>query len=199
VIDASVPDWINAIAAAVGALAVVAGLFGANRKINEGRELARQQRRASVAEELISVAYNVGDAFKTIRSPLSTIPKDKIDDKLYGLERRYEGVMRYNTLFEELRQANIRARTVIGDENIIKAVDGAVDDLFRARNEVLIALEEMACYARGDEDPDRERGRELRSIMFSHSRDDLIGERISSAVTIINERLGPIARMDAKT
>jgi hypothetical protein len=51
------PDWINAFAAAIGAIAIVIGLIGANRKINETQRSARALRRSQIAEELIATVH----------------------------------------------------------------------------------------------------------------------------------------------
>lgn len=75
-----ITDWINSIAAAVGALAVVVGLFGAKSSIEASRKSARAIRRSQVAEELVAAALNIEDAFRSIRTQIDSIPKDKIGD-----------------------------------------------------------------------------------------------------------------------
>ncbi|MCK0171338.1 hypothetical protein MWU53_09745 [Aliiroseovarius sp. S1123] len=195
--DPSIPDWINAIAAAVGAVAVVVGLFGANSKLNEARRTARQLRRSEVAEELVALAHNVDDALRDIRNPMDSIPKDKAGDKLYAYQRRYERIVKYNDLFKSLRDAQIRVRAVIGD----KEVDGAVELLFKARQRVAIAIELLADYIRDDVGArtleERDHKIKLRHDMYgSFSDRDELGQSVADAVQLIERHLNPIARLE---
>jgi len=195
--DPTIPDWINAGAAAVGAFVLLFGLLGANFKFNESQRTARQTRRSHVAEELIALSFNVDDALKEIRNPLSSIPKDKVDDKTYTYEKRYSVIVKYNDLFKRLRNAQIRVRAVIGDA----AVDAAVEKLFKARNEVVIAIEILADYEREDSlnSEDKSHRIELRRKMYgSYSERDEFGKTITSAVSLIEKNLSPIARLEQK-
>ncbi|WP_227287016.1 MULTISPECIES: hypothetical protein [Paracoccaceae] len=195
--SASIPDWISSIAAAVGALAVVVGLFRASKKVDEVQRNTRLLKRAEVAEELIALALNVDDAMKDIRNPFDSIPKDKLHDKKYGYQQRYERVAKYNDLFKRLREAHIRERTIIGNE----AVNEAVEALLKARNEVLVAIETLADYS---DEPSidasvREHRRELRGKVYgSFSKSDDLGQRILAAVKLIEEELKPFARLDVE-
>jgi hypothetical protein len=110
------PDWINAFAAAIGAIAIVIGLIGANRKINETQRSARALRRSQIAEELIATVHNVADSFNYVRNPFGSIPKEKLNDKHYSYQERHNRLAEFNELFKELREAQIRVRAVIGDE-----------------------------------------------------------------------------------
>ncbi len=192
--DPSIPDWINAGAAAIGALAIVVGLFGANAKINESSRAARQIRRSEVAEELISLAFNVDDAFRDMRNPFDTVPKEKMNDRKYSFQRRYERLVKYNDLFKSLRDAQIRVRAIIGNSR----VDDAVEMLFRARGEVAIAIEELAEMADEELNPeDRESRIGYRKTLFgSFSKRDTLGQMIIEAVEAIERELAPIARIE---
>jgi hypothetical protein len=198
VTNPTIPDWISAFAALIGSVAVVVGLYKANSKINEAQRTARQLRRSTVAEELVAVAYNVDDALRHIRNPMDSIPKEKISDKVYPYQRRYERIGEYNELFNDLRDAQIRVRAVIGDQ----IVDKAVEELFKARNQVSISIKLLADYARDDDGGRRPEERDhkmklRRDLYGSFSEEDELGQRISAAVKTIEGKLNPIARLEA--
>jgi hypothetical protein len=191
----SIPDWISSIAAAVGALAVVFGLFRADKKVDEVQANARILKRAEVAEDLIALALNVEDAMKDIRNPIDSVPKDMAGDARFGYQRRYDRVVKYNDLFRRLREAQIRERTIIGDAE----VNEAVETLFDVRNEVAVSIELLADHS--DESPvsaeDRESRLRLRRVVFgSFSEKDEIGKRVTVAVQTIESKLKPFARLD---
>ncbi|MCB2144357.1 MAG: hypothetical protein KDE02_16810 [Rhodobacteraceae bacterium] len=198
--EATIPDWINAIAAAVGAIAVIVGLFGAKSTLDANRRSARELRRSQVAEELLALAHNVDDALRDIRNPFDSIPKDKAGDRFYGYQKRYERVANYNDLFKALRDAQIRVRAVIGDQEI----DHAVETLFKARHRVAAAIEGLAEYARDDvdqSDPEiRTLLKEWRTELYgSYSARDEFGKEILAAVKTIENGLNPVARLEAST
>lgn len=70
--EPSIPDWINAISALIGSIAIVLGLLGANSTIKANRKSARELRKSEVAEELIAISFNVEDALKDIRNPFDS-------------------------------------------------------------------------------------------------------------------------------
>jgi len=113
--DATIPDWINAIAAAIGASAVIIGLVGAKNAVETNRKAARSLRRSEVAEELISLSLNAEDALRQIRNPFSSIPAKKLGDKEYYYQSLYDRVLVHNDLFKSLRNAQIKVRAIIGD------------------------------------------------------------------------------------
>lgn len=196
--DPSITDWINSLAAAVGAGAVVVGLFGAKWTLDANRRSARELRRSQVAEELIALAHNADDALKDIRNPFDSIPKDKAGDKLYGYQKRYDRMASYNDLFKALREAQIRVRAVIGDPDI----DAAVEALFKARHRVAIALEQLAEYIRDEVDQSDKDIRDLvkkwrTEVYGSYSERDELGQQIISAVNTIEQTLNPVARLEA--
>lgn len=196
--DPTIPDWINAGAGAAGALAVIAGLFGANSAIKENRETAKALRRSKVAEELIALSFNVEDALKHMRNSMDSTPVDKDGDKVYRYKQRYERVVEHNSLFRSLRDAQIRVRAVIGD----KEVDEAVEELFRARTAVAVAIEMLIFYARQNDDDskkqDQEHKNELKKDLYgSYSKHDDLGTKILASIKIIEDKLSPIARLEA--
>ncbi|MEP3346707.1 MAG: hypothetical protein ABJN34_08715 [Litoreibacter sp.] len=196
--EPSIPDWINAIAAATGALAIVAGLFGAKNSIEESRNTARELRKSEVAEELIAIAFNVEDALKDIRNPFSSIPQEKLKDNRYPYQRRYERIVIYNELFRSLRDAQIRVRAVVNDPK----VDEAVEVLFSARSSVAVAVEILADYADDHStelsDDEKNHMKSLKKDMYgSFSKRDELGSEITSAIACIEERLGPVARLNS--
>ena len=194
--DPTIPDWINAVAASVGALAVVIGLLAANAKVNEAIRNARQLRRSQVAEELIALAFNVEDALRDIRNQYDQIPSEKAADKVYLYQRRYERIAHYYQLFQRLRDAHIRVRAVLGNE-----VDSPVDELFRARNHVDIAIGQLADYARENSESSADAGhiKELRATLYGSFGDrDELGKKIVAAVKEIEAKLGPVARLEVK-
>jgi len=199
--EASIPDWISSIAAAIGALAVVIGLFRADKKVSEVLRNARLLKRSEIAEELIAIALNVEDAMKDIRNPFDSIPKEKAQDRLYGYQRRYERLAKYNELFQRLREAQIRERALIGDSEVSRSVDV----LFDARSEVAVAIEMLADLSQEiDSRPSQEerdqRVRMRRTLYGSFSDADELGSKVSGAVNEIEERLRPYARLeDTKT
>ncbi|NOE19965.1 hypothetical protein GS634_17715 [Ruegeria atlantica] len=195
--EPSIPDWINAGSAAIGALAILIGLFGANAKINENRRTARQIRRSEVAEELIALSHNVEDAFAHIRNPMVSIPKDRLSDKKYAYQQRYERLASYNNLFKKLRDAQIRVRAVIGD----REVDQAVEVLFRTRAQLATAIEILADYTDWEaselDQMEKDHRKKLRSDLYgSFSRSDDLGSKITEAVSVIENKLSPIARLE---
>lgn len=196
---ATLPDWINAIAALFGAAAVWIGLLGAKSTIDENRRSVRELRRSEVAEELIALAFNADDALKDMRNPFSSVPLEKAADKQYPYEQRYKTVVKYNELFKSMREAQIRLRAVIGNQT----VDDAVDTLFKARARVATAIEFLADMERDDygsiDQEDREEAKKLRKDLYgSFGSRDQFGQEILAAIKKIEDVLSPIARLEAR-
>ena len=191
-------DWINTLSAAIGAIAIVAGVFGANSTIKANRRSARQLRRSEVAENLIAISHNIEDAFRHIRTQVESMPVEKEKDKGYFYQRRYDRIIGYTPLFKELRDAQIRVHTVLG----VEEVDEAVDSLFKARNDIVSAIEFLGKYYSDDADrnlthEERELNKTLRQNMSgTFSKDDELGTSILSAIKEIEKRLSPIARLN---
>ena len=189
-------EWINAIAAIIGALAVVVGLFGANRKINEAQTSARLLRRSQIAEDLIALAHNADDALRNVRSSFGSIPREEVSNKLYLYQQRHDKLIDRNSLFARLREAQIRARAVIGDDD----VEAAVEKFFRVRHRVSIANSMLADMINDDDDDQetRELKRKLSSELHTkHDDQDELTQEIVSALNTIEQKLSPIARLES--
>ncbi len=184
-------EWLRNVAICIG---VVVGWY----QLSSWRREKISLRRSEIAEELIALAFNAEDAFRNMRSRLSSIPKDKLEDKLYPYEERYKRVFTSNELFKNLRDAQIRVRAVIGDSE----VDEAANELFKARNSVAFAIEEMANLVRDGDTPspeDREFRLQIRRDLYgSFDERDELGTKIISAVKKIEEKLSPVARLEAR-
>jgi hypothetical protein len=190
-------EAIAAIAQMFLGLAAAAGVWVAYSQLIATRRARLVQRRSQVAEDLISLAFNAEDALKEIRNPMTTIPKDKVADKTFSYQLRYDRIVKHNDLFQDLRDAQIRVRAVIGDEQ----VDSAVEALFSARLKVGIAIQILAEMANdGSIDVDnREHVSRLRSEMSGgFSGSDEVGISIDDAVKTIESRLSPVARIEGQ-
>ena len=187
----TIPDWINAIAAAVGAGAVLFGLLAARTKINEVQENAKTLRRSELAEEAIALTLKVGDAFRDIRNPFDRVPTENAGDKHYLYQKRFERVIGYNKIFDELRDAQIRLSAVIDNSE----VDDAIKALFNARHEVLLAIEFLS---EGLEPSARDEEVKLRRNLYGSFTDrDELGKKIDRAVETVCAKLKPIARLES--
>jgi len=190
-------EAIAAIAQMFLGLAAAAGVWVAYSQLIATRRARLVQRRSQVAEDLISLAFNAEDALKEIRNPFDSIPKDKASDKVYPYQRRFDRIVKHNDLFRELRDAQIRVRAVIGDNE----VDSAVESLFSARSIVAAAIKTLAEMANEDAmgEHDRDFKRRLRSEMSGgFSGHDKVGETIANAVKTIESRLSPVARIEGQ-
>ena len=90
---------------------------------NDVVEARRLEKRAEVAENLITVALKIQDAMHYIRSRWGKVPADKANDECYLYEQRYERIAEYNDLFEKLRDIQIKVKTIIGDVEVEQAVE----------------------------------------------------------------------------
>jgi hypothetical protein len=192
---ATIPDWISSIATAAGALAVIWGLLRANEKIDEFQTNTRIAKRAEAAEDLIALALNAEDAFRDMRNPFDSVPVDKVGDAKYAYQRRYDRVTKYSDLFQRLREAQIRQRTLIGDDE----VNRAVIELFNARADVVFAIQDLARSVdeetEGNVDRDS-RKQSLSDLYGSFSERDELGKKIIGSVQKIEEKLKPFARLE---
>ena len=196
------PNWleiVNTVSAAVGSFAIVIGLFGANSTIKANRRSAKQLRQSEVAENLIAISLSIEDAFRHMRNPIDRIPDEKTDDKNYYYKMRYERIFEYNPLFKKLRDAQIRVRAVLDK----KEVDEAVETLFKARTNVLIAIEGLSDLILNDNiGPLTKDEKELRNkwkadMYGTFSERDELGTSILNAIKKIEEDLSPIARLES--
>lgn len=128
-----------------------------------------------------------------------TRPQEKVDDKDYLYKRRYERIIKYHDLFNSLRDAQIRVRAVIGN----KKVDTAVENLFKSRNAVAIAIEQLADFSKDTTIEPSSEIKELsmryrKEIYGSFSEKDELGQKILNSIQTIEKELNPFARLDAK-
>lgn len=190
--------WIGNVTEWLGDLGIFLGVLIAWRQLNSWRREQSMRRKSEVAEELIALAFNADDALKDMRNPMSSVPADKAGNRQYYFEQRYKTVAKYNDLFRSLRDAQIRLRTVTGNE----AADKAVDVLFQARARVATAIEMLADYERDNlsplSDDEKNDKRALRKELYGSfgSRDEF-GQEILTAIEIIEKELSPIARLEA--
>jgi hypothetical protein len=190
----SIAEVLSAVAQLASAFAIAGGVWVAHSQLTAWRQERRAVRQSEVAEELIALGFSVQDSFRAIRNPIDRVTIDEAKDPTSGYRRRYERLAEANDLFQKLRAAQIRVRAVIGDEE----VEAAVEELFSARSELAVSIEE-AIEAKSSGSPsvsDRERAVELRRVIFASFGDkDLLGKRISVAVDTIEARLTPCARL----
>lgn len=187
-------EWVSAIANVGTAVAVIVGVVIARQQLNSWRSEARERRRADAAEKLIAAAYEVDDILKRTRSRFDSIPQDKVDDKIFPIQRRYDRLFEASNSFEKLRRAQIAVRTLIGSEE----VDQSVQVLFSVRGSVFAALEELADFIReGPDSVDREFKIEMRRTAYgSYDDNDKIGQRQVSALETIEKSLMRYARLE---
>ncbi|AGI66145.1 hypothetical protein OAN307_c04020 [Octadecabacter antarcticus 307] len=192
----TVTDWINALAALIGASAVLFGFITASSKFSEAQASARALRRSQIAEDLIALSHNTDDALRNVRSALQTTLREKVADKHYLFQKQHDKLVEYNGLFERLREAQIRARAVIGDDD----VEASVEVFFIVRNRVSIAnimLAQMVDESDSHDDETRKHEKELRGDLCAHYGDqDELSKKIEAAVKTIELKLSPIARLD---
>lgn len=191
-------DWISALSSLLGALAVTAGLLTAWLTYRANRRSARDLRRAQVAEDLIAVAFKIEDAFRYIRNPADRVPQEKVNDANYQLQMRYERITKYNELFNELRDAHIHVRAVIGKVNS-QQIDAAVDDLFLIRSEISTAIEMLVDHAEipPNDAEERQNWVSWRRVAFGDfCPGDQLGERILKKVGVIEDTLSEFTPQD---
>ena len=193
--DPSITDWISAVTGVVGTAGLFVGFFFAWKQLAAWKHEARETKRAFIAEDLIVAANNCSDSLKTLRSPIDTVPIEKIHDKNFALQRRFDRVVAQNDLFRTLRQTQIKASFVL--QNSI--VEKAVDELFKVRNKVLSGIELLADYtdATGLSQSEKDLiGDTRRDVFGSYGQIDALGQMQLNAVQVIQEQLGPLARFD---
>ena len=191
-----VTDWIVAVSAFVSAGAVVWALVYAYKEISAWRDEARGRRRAQVAEDVLAAAHNATDAIRSLRSPMDSVPVEKIKDRTYTYKRRYERMVERGEIFEALRYAQIRAKAVLRYDG----VDPAIEKIFRVRMDFMFALQDMVDFMTGEEDPDaddREFLQEARKKIFGRfNENDELHVTLTDALDKLDEILGPVVRFE---
>jgi hypothetical protein len=193
VTSSNIFEGISSLAQLVMALAVSVGVWVAYRQLEGWRKERQTIRKSEVAEEMIFIVSNIEDAFKNIRNPFDSIPVDKVDDKKFVYERRYQRITDANELFQRLREFQIRCDAVIGSE----VTKPHVTALFNARTEVALAIEELSDLSEGSNDVGaaEELHRNRRILYGSWSDKDELGVKIMEAIGAIKSELSAYAQL----
>ena len=193
--EPSWPDWISAIASLVSAIAVVVGAYLGLQQISVWRTQSLQQKRASLAEDILSLAHEIDDVMRLVRSPFESIPLEKKDDKYYILDARFSRLSERNEVFDKMRKTQVRAKFILRDTEVEKAID----KLFQARRNFNVALEMLALYARDPPQSDESKDIYLqsrRTLYGTFSDDDELHTSIQVALATLELRLGPTVRLN---
>jgi len=191
-----VTDWIVAVSAFVSAGAVVWALVYAYKEISAWRDEARGRRRAQVAEDVLAAAHNATDAIRSLRSPMDSVPVEKIKDRTYIFKRRHERMVERGEIFVALRHAQIRAKAVFGDDG----VDAAIEKIFQVRIDFVGALEDVVDCMIGEEDldaDDRKFLHEARKKIFGRfNENDELHITLTDALNKLDKILGSVVRFE---
>ncbi|MBY5987338.1 hypothetical protein [Roseovarius atlanticus] len=172
-------------------IAVGLGVAVAYWQLKATRQSVSNSRKAELAEELIVLSGQIEDAFKHMRNPIDSVPKDKLNDRRYMFEKRYERVVESNDLFAKLRETQIRFDASVGSEKTKKHVS----ELFNYRTEIAIAIETLLDMSM-DDGARENRGelRQARSVLYGTWGDrDELGQKISHQLTHLRFIAGPYA------
>jgi hypothetical protein len=119
---------------AFGTLVVaIVATYLAFRQLNLWKIQSAAQQKSDAAIRLFNAACIVDDEIKSIRNPLTSIPEDKVSDKKYPFERRWESLRNLSQHLVELRRAEVLFRFLAGRPEVEKAVH----ELFSLYNELL--------------------------------------------------------------
>jgi hypothetical protein len=189
-ISAVTPEWVSAIGTSLQGLAVIAGLVFAWRQISAWRSEAVQRRAAEVAEELLVAVYEVSDVLMALRAQVVRVPIEHIGNNQSFYRYRLERVSDKNSIFENLRLRQIRARAVF-QSNLL---DASVDEIFHVRHLLVISLDMLASMDLDDSQyaEDRQLAVKLRrDASGSYKEDDELGIKQLRAVERIEKLLHP--------
>ncbi len=146
-------EGVNAVAQLGMAVVVGLGVWVAYRQLHSWKDQAAFQKRSGTAENLLSKAIFVSDELRALRSPIDPQPKDLDEVNASALERRQNRFIEKYDLFQNLREAQVQADAILGNDEVGKNIDV----LFRVRNEVLIAIDELIAIARSASVASRDR------------------------------------------
>jgi hypothetical protein len=191
----SVTDWISSISSFVSAVAVVCGLIFARQQLNSWRTEAKETRKRELAEEVWATAHKVIDEFRSLRNSFSSIPVSEIANRGYDYERRYKQLRTKDALFESLRDLQIRAKSILQDQD----VDAAIDGIANARIEFANSLNEIVEL----QSEKIEMNSDLRQMMIDARKivygrfdnSDEFGKKLNSRLTVLETKLGPTMRL----
>jgi hypothetical protein len=191
-------DWIAAGSSLVSVVLVAIGLFFAKNQIGIWKDETRHKRRAESAEDLLAAAYSAVDVMDGIRSPISSIPKEEINNKGYVYIQKSNRLGERGSIFENLRHAQVRAKAVLQN----KEVDAAADRLFEARKDFFIALEMAMSYidpgAHGLDAEDAALLKDAKSKIYGrYDEKDELHQLMHGALDDLDKQLGPIIRIES--
>lgn len=193
-----ITDWMSGIGNLASGVGVLIGVVLTARQFSIWREQALTHKKSTLAEDVLSAAYDVSDVLEYVRSAFESVPREEISNKMYTLQAKMKRLHEHHTAFDALRRHQIRAKFVIGDES----VDQAIQELFKARQSVWAALSTLAEYV--DDPPQDNEGREfvvkLRSEIYAkYSANDEISKNVENAIRALRERLGPLVQLSSKS
>ncbi|WP_139838196.1 hypothetical protein [Roseovarius gaetbuli] len=171
--------------------AVGLGVAIAYWQLKATREAVSNTRRAQLAEEMIVLAGRVEDAFRHMRNPFGSIPQDRLRDKKFIYEKRYERVSESNELFASLRETQIRMDAVLGYD----ATKDYVIELFNARSNIAMAIEELIdIEASGNSERYADAWKNAHLVLYGRwSEKDEFGQKLLKATRRIREIASPFA------
>ncbi len=181
----SLTEWIIAVS-------VVCALLYTRKQISAWRDEARGRRRAQVAEDVFAAAHNAADVIRSLRSPMDSVPEEKIKDRTYIYKRRHERMVERGEIFEALRHAQIRAKAVLRDDR----VDAAIEEFFQVRMDFVFALQDIIDYMteEGPNPDDRELFKKDQKKIFGRfNKDDELHVTLTAALNKLDEILVPVA------
>ncbi len=179
-------------ATVIGTIVAIIVLIINLRKKNAPVEARKQEKRADIAEIILALIPKIQEAMSEIRYPLfDEYFKDKLDNAKYRQNKIEERIAKHDNLFNALRDAQKKAKIIIGYDN----VDKAISILFDKRDEVGNAAKTLVTYARVKTDPDSVANLE-KAMLETNVETDGISQTIKNAVKTIDDCLIPIARME---
>jgi hypothetical protein len=192
-----ITDWMSAIGNLASGLGVLAGVLLTARQFEIWRKQALVQKKAALAEDILSSAYEVNDVLECVRSSFESLPQEELSNKYYTLNAKMKRLQENRACFDNLRRHQVRAKFLIGDD----AVDNSIQELFKARQSVWAALATLGAFV--DDPPRDEDNRklavELRSQIYAkYTERDKLSKEINEALDCLKEKLGPYVRMGSK-
>jgi len=180
----SIAEVVAAFAQLSSAAAIAVGVFVAYGQLKANREAQARKRRAELAEELAVITGQVEDAFKHMRNPFDSIPKEKVHDHEFIFQKRWERITDTNELFLRLREYQVRCDAVFS-EGMLQPM---VSELFNARNQIAIAIEALLENAKITSFTGTSDDTEYRQILYGTWSDrDELGSRILQTLNAIRE------------
>lgn len=188
-------DWLLAAGAIISALGVWGGVITAWTQLKSWRNQLLTQRKSEIAENILSAAYEIDDVMRRVRSIVEHVPIEKVGEKLFIYNEKIRRLNENSSSFDMLRKNQVRAKFVIQNP----AVDRAIDQLFDARAEFRVAIEMMAMYENNppqSEDSRKNYNESQRNIYSTGSSRDKIYVSIQDALIKLETLLGPFVKLN---